>query len=133
MTLPSKLCQTSENQVYQRLLTVEFKACSGVLELFEGLVLFEALSKVLGGLCVEFVARQTANESRIGVSAAADTRNGAGDGVLERCEGLVLLESASEVLGGLGVEVVARETVNEARSDVSAAADSRNRGVRRRT
>ena len=47
----------------------------GVLELFEGLVLLEALSQVLGGLGVEFVTREAANKGRIGVSAAADSRD----------------------------------------------------------
>jgi len=49
------------------------------------------------------------------VSAAADSRNEACDGVLERCEGLVLFESASEVLGGRGVETVALETADKGR------------------
>ncbi len=45
-------------------------------------------------------------------------------GALERGEGLVLLETGSEVLGSLCIEVVHGEAANERAQEVSAAADS---------
>ena len=76
--------------------------------------------------------------AKIGVSAAADTFVSVTSmggkwavrmrlstrGVLECLEGLVLLEARSEVLGGLGVELVDAQTANKGEIAVSAAADS---------
>ena len=59
--------------VCQRLLTVGIEAWGGVLECLERGIRLEALREVLGGLRVETVASETANESRIEVSEAADT------------------------------------------------------------
>ena len=54
-------------------------------------------------------------------------------GALERGEGLVLLETGGEMLGGLRIESVLLETASEGAFRVSAALDSREKGVRRRT
>ena len=45
----------------------------GVLQLLDGAVLLEAFGEVLGGLRIELILRQAASESRIVVSAAADS------------------------------------------------------------
>ena len=58
----------------QRLLTVGIEAWGGVLERLERRIRLEALREVLGGLCVEIVVLETANESRNGVLAAADSK-----------------------------------------------------------
>ena len=57
----------------QWLLTVETEAWGGVLERLERRIWLEALREVLGGLCVEIVVPDTANERRNGVLAAADS------------------------------------------------------------
>ena len=57
----------------------------------------------------------------------------ASGGVLERGEGLVRLETLGEVLRALSAEGVVEEAANEGQIGVSGAADSRIRGVRRRT
>ena len=57
----------------QWLLTVGIEAWGGVLERLERRIRLEALREVLGGLCVEIVVPETANESRNGVLAAANT------------------------------------------------------------
>ena len=49
------------------------RACGGALERLERRVRLEGLGEVLGGLCIEAVARQTANERQIAVSAAIDS------------------------------------------------------------
>ena len=77
----------------QRLLTVLNRACGGALERLERRVRLEGLGEVLGGLCIEAVARQTANERQIAVSAAADSGIQACSGVLEVLEGRVRLEA----------------------------------------
>ena len=51
-------------------------------------------------------------------------------GALERGEGLVLLETGSEVLGGLRIEIVTGETASGGEIRVSAAIDSGEEGVR---
>ena len=53
--------------------------------------------------------------------------------VLEGLERCVLFESASKILSGLGIELVGPETANEGQIDTSAAAESRQMGVRWRT
>ena len=54
-------------------------------------------------------------------------------GVLERLEGLVLLEARGEVLRALSAEGVVDEAANEGQIGVSGAADSRETGEWRRT
>ena len=54
-------------------------------------------------------------------------------GALERGEGLVLLETGGEVLSGLRIELVVLEPASAGEIRVSAALDSREKGVRRRT
>ena len=54
-------------------------------------------------------------------------------GALERLEGRVRLESLGEVLGSLRIELVVLETASEGAIRVSAAIDSREKGVWRRT
>ena len=49
------------------------RASGGVLEGREGLVLFETLGKVLGGIRIEFVAAEPANKSRLEASGRADS------------------------------------------------------------
>ena len=63
----------------------------GVLERSEGLVLLQALREVLGGLCIEVIAAQTAKQDPITVSGGADSRQAVRGGVLERSEGRILL------------------------------------------
>ena len=70
-------------------------------------------------------ARKGPEEASDEASRAADSRNGAGGGVPEVFERRVLFESASEVLGGLGIETVVLKTANKGQCEVSAAADSR--------
>ena len=76
----------------------------------------------------DVVVPQTANTVKILLSAAADSRNGEGGGVLERGEGLVRLECLAERLCTLWAHTVVEETANGAKIGVSAAADSRNTG-----
>ena len=59
--------------------------------------------------------------------------NRACGGALERLERRVRLESLGEVLGTFCTEVVAEKTASEGAFRVSAAADSRNGGMWRRT
>ena len=54
-------------------------------------------------------------------------------GALELLEGLVLLETGGEMLGGLRIESILLETASEGAFRVSAAPDSREKGVWRRT
>ena len=54
-------------------------------------------------------------------------------GVLERLEGLIDLEGLTEGLGALWSDAVAPETASERHMQPSAAADSKERGVWRRT
>ena len=56
-------------------MTVETEAWGGVLERLERGIRLEALREVLGGLSVEIVDLETANESPNGVLAAADSRD----------------------------------------------------------
>ena len=49
-------------------------ARGGVLELLEGRVLLEALGEILGALRVQSVVAEAVSTGRIGVSAAADSR-----------------------------------------------------------
>ena len=48
------------------------RVCGGVLEGGEGLVLLQALRKVLGALCTEVIVLQTASRTRIATSGGAD-------------------------------------------------------------
>ena len=48
--------------------------CGGVLEEGEGLVLLQALRKVLGALCTKLVVLQTASRTRIATSGGLDSR-----------------------------------------------------------
>ena len=57
----------------QRLLTAGFEACGGILDGRERLVDLEHVGDDLCARRLEAVAGQTANESRIAVSWAADT------------------------------------------------------------
>ena len=49
------------------------RAGGGILKRLEGRVLLQALGQVLGGLRVEVVAAETANEKGVGLSMAADS------------------------------------------------------------
>ena len=49
------------------------RAGGGILERLEGRVLLQALGQVLGGLRVEVVAAETANEKGVGLSMAIDS------------------------------------------------------------
>ena len=108
------------------------RAGGGVLERLEGAVLLQALGQVLGGLRVEEVFAETANEKGVGLSMATDScqigqvcgRRACG-GILERLEGLVLLEALREMLGTLRTELVVEEAANESRVGVLVAADSK--------
>ena len=70
----SRRLQTRDASKCQRLLTVGIEAWGGVLERLERGIRLEALREVLGGLRVESVASETANESQIEVSEAGDSR-----------------------------------------------------------
>ena len=54
-------------------------------------------------------------------------------GALELLEGRVRLERLGDVLGALRTETVVLETASDGKIRVSAALDSREKGVRRRT
>ena len=54
-------------------------------------------------------------------------------GALERVESRVCLERLGEVLGALRTDAVSIKSVSEGGFQVSAALDSREKGVRRRT
>ena len=58
------------------------RACVGVLERCEGLVLFETLRKVLDGLGIKPIFLEAANGAGIGVSAT-HSKIGRGCGILE--------------------------------------------------
>ena len=82
-------------------------------------------------LFAETIARKAVNGSRSGPLGAADScqigqvcGGPACGGVLERVEGLVLLEALREVLGTLRTELVVVEAANESRVPVLTAADS---------
>ena len=49
--------------------------CGGILEGGEGLVLLQALRKVLGALCTEVIALQTASRTQIATSGGADSKD----------------------------------------------------------
>ena len=66
-------------------------ACGGVLEGLEGLILPQALGKVICRLCIEAVVLQAASMSQMEASAGPDGGETARGGVLEGGEGLVLL------------------------------------------
>ena len=53
-------------------------------------------------------------------------------GVLERLEGFVRLETLCQRLCALGTDAIVEEAANKSRFGVSAAADSRDRGVESR-
>ena len=57
----------------QRLLTVEKRACGGVLERGEGLVRLESLGEVLGSLRIESVLLEAATEASKGAHQNAST------------------------------------------------------------
>ena len=65
---------------------------------------------MLGGLCIEVIDGQTAKQNPITVSGGADSRQAVRGGVLERGEGLVLLQALREVLGGLSIEFIRAQT-----------------------
>ena len=70
---PSELrmrLRTRAKSACQRLLTVGKASTRGVLERLERLVLLEALGEVLGGLRIESILLEAANEGGIGASAA---------------------------------------------------------------
>ena len=54
-------------------------------------------------------------------------------GALELLEGRIRLERLGDVLGALRTETVVLETASDGKIRVSAALDSREKGVRRRT
>ena len=66
------------------------------------------------------------------VSAAIDSGNRACGGALERGEGLVLLETGGEVLGGLRIESVLPETASEASNGARQECKHMSKGVDRR-
>ena len=75
---PISFCNKLQKRVKwrcQRLLTVGFEACGGVLEVGEGRVDLKRLSDVLCALWSELVVVETANNAKIAVSAAADSRD----------------------------------------------------------
>ena len=73
-TLLSHRLRTQSRSNCQRLLTVGIDACGGVLDVGEGRVDLEHVGDVLCTLCTELVVVETASESQIGLSAAADSR-----------------------------------------------------------
>ena len=73
MPLSTRL-RTRSKPNCQRLLTVGFKACGGVLEVLEGRVRLEGLSESLRALGTDAVAEEAASEGAFRVSAAADSR-----------------------------------------------------------
>ena len=90
--------------------------CKGVLDVSKGSVDLEHVSNVLCTLGPELIVVKTANEGRIGVSAAADSRNMGKLCLLERLEGLVRLERLSERLRTLWTDAVVDKTANSAKS-----------------
>ena len=106
-------------------MTVEKRACGGALELLERQVRLEGLREVLYALSTDAVVPETASDGEIRVSAAADSRNWACGGVLERRESLVCLEALCDVLCALRTQLVVIEAANRGKLGVLAAADSR--------
>ena len=91
----------------------------------------EHVSDVFCTLGPELVAPESANKSRGGASMAADScqlgqvcGGAVCGGVLERLEGLVLLEALRQMLGALRTETVVEEAANESRVGVLVATDS---------
>ena len=60
----------------QGVLTVGRRASGSVLELCEGLILFQALRQVLGGLSIQFIVHQTASMKQNPTSGGAGSREG---------------------------------------------------------
>ena len=88
---------------------------------------------MLGGLCIEAIAAQTAEQNPITVSGGADSRDRASGGVLELFEARVRLESLVERPCTLWTDAVVEEAANGDQLSVSGGADSRDRGERWRT
>ena len=88
---------------------------------------------MLGGLCIEAVKSETANESRTGASGRADGREMGMGSVPERLERRIRLEGHAERLCTLWSNAIDRETANESQLKASTGADSRIWGVRWRT
>ena len=72
-----------------------------LLEGLEGLVRLKTLRNVLGALITDAVGPETASESQTGTSGGADGGETMCGGVLERGEGLVLLQALRDVLRAL--------------------------------
>ena len=90
----------------QRVLTVGFRVAGSVLELFEARICLESLAERPCTFWTDAVVPEAVNGAQISMSAGADSRKAMTSDVLERSEGLVLLQALREVLGGLSIEVI---------------------------
>ena len=88
---------------------------------------------MLCALHTKVIVVQTANGSRIATSGGADGRKTVCGDVLELLQGGVGLEGVRDVLCRLSIKPVAAQTASESQKETSGGADSRERGVRRRT
>ena len=79
---------------------------------------------MLGGLCIEAVKSETANESRTGASGGPDGRQRAGGSVLEGLQGRIGLERLCHVRRSLRFEGIVPQAANRGRKKASARADS---------
>ena len=94
------------------------RAGGGILKRLEGRVLLQALGQVLGGLRVEVVAAETANEKGVGLSMAADVHvgqacAGARSSVPDARQRLVHGEHVGDVFCSLSLERILAEAANE--------------------
>ena len=131
-SLPPKLRTRTESGC-QRLLTVGKRARGGVLERCEGIVRLEALGERLCALRTDTVLLETASEWHSECQRLLTVEKRACGGALELLERRVGLEGLREVLCALSTDVVVPETASDGEIRVSAAADSRETGVWRRT
>ena len=102
------------SRIIARVLTVENRVSIGIPDEGEGGVCLERLSQRLCALGTDIVDGETANESRIKVSAGANAlcvgkRRGS---VLQRREALILLEALGECFCTLISNAVVEETAN---------------------
>ena len=104
------MLQTRAHMQCQGVLTVGNGARAGILDALQRCIDLEHVSDVLRALIFEAIQCDAANEGAYAVSGGADSRQALRGGVLERSEGLVLLQALREVLGGLSIEVIRAQT-----------------------
>ena len=115
------------------MLTVAKRVCGDILERGEGLVLLEALGEMLGGLCVKVVLLETAYESRIALSAAADSGESGREAAYSSVWSAEFVLRASERCLAASASSPLAPRLRTRAESVCQRIDSREKGVWRRT